>query len=211
MSIADLRRNYMLAGLSEPDLAPDPIRQFDKWFGQALAADIPEPNAMTLATVSPDGAPAARTVLLKGFDASGFVFYTNYESHKGKELDANPRASLLFCWLALERQVRIDGTVEKTSREESAEYFHSRPVGSQHGAWASSQSQIVPSREALDERLLAVAKQYEGQPVPLPPHWGGYRVTPTMIEFWQGRENRMHDRLRYRRADANWKIERLSP
>jgi pyridoxamine 5'-phosphate oxidase len=166
---------------------------------------------MTLATASPDGAPAARTVLLKAFDAQGFVFYTNYESQKGKDLAANPRATLLFCWLALERQVRIDGNVARVSREESEAYFHSRPIGSQYGAWASRQSSVVENREALDAKLREVEQQYAGQTVPLPPYWGGYRVTPTMFEFWQGRENRMHDRLRYRRNGDGWKIERLSP
>ena len=209
---ADLRRDYALAGLSEKDLARDPFRQFEKWFGEAEAAKIPEPNAMVLATAGRDARPSARVVLLKGLDGRGFVFYTNYESRKGRELEANPRASLLFPWNALERQVIIEGPIAKVTREESESYFHSRPAASQLAAWASPQSSILSGRPGLEDSLKAVDKKYSGQPVPLPPHWGGYRVTPELVEFWQGRRNRMHDRLRYRRAkDGNWTIERLAP
>ncbi|MCC6414478.1 MAG: pyridoxamine 5'-phosphate oxidase [Opitutaceae bacterium] len=212
MTLADLRKEYSLAGLKETDLAKDPFRQFDKWFHEAEAAKLNEPNAMTLATATRDGRPSARTVLLKSVDARGFVFYTNYESSKGRELDANPRASLVFPWLDLERQVIVTGTVAKVSREEADAYFHSRPLASQLGAWASAQSTILSSRRQLDDNMKAVEKKYAGQTVPLPPHWGGYRLAPETVEFWQGRRSRLHDRLRYRReADGSWTIERLSP
>lgn len=214
MILAHLRRVYTLAlgALRERDVDADPIRQFERWFEQAVKAKVPEPNAMTLATVTPEGAPAARVVLLKGVDARGFVFYTNYESAKGRELAANPRATLVFLWLPLGRQVRIDGTVEKVSVEESQTYFHSRPHDSQLGAWASRQSQVVPTRETLEERFNEAKKRFAGQEVPLPPFWGGYRVLPQTIEFWQGRPSRLHDRLRYfKQPDGSWKLERLSP
>lgn len=212
MSIADLRKEYSLTGLKESDLAKDPFRQFDKWFREAEAGKINEPNAMTLATATRDGRPSSRIVLLKEVDGRGFVFYTNYESHKGHELDTNPYASLVFPWIAMERQVIINGAVTKVSREEAAAYFHSRPLASQLGAWASHQSAIISSRAALDENMKAVEKKYAGQVVPLPPYWGGYRLAPESVEFWQGRRSRLHDRLRYRReADGNWVIERLSP
>ncbi|HYP16611.1 MAG TPA: pyridoxamine 5'-phosphate oxidase [Opitutus sp.] len=212
MSLADLRKDYCLAGLSEEDVARDPFRQFDRWFSEAQAAKIAEPNAMTLATATRDGRASARTVLLKGVDGRGFVFYTNYQSRKARELDAVPRATLLFPWVALERQVIVEGTVTKASREESEAYFHSRPLASQLSAWVSQQSAIISSRKELEAAMKAVEKKFAGQPVPLPPHWGGYRVAPETVEFWQGRRSRLHDRLRYRRGDdGSWLVERLAP
>lgn len=212
MSLSDLRREYALAGLKESDLDPNPFKQFDKWFQQALAAGLPEPNAMTLATATPDGKPSARVVLLKGFDERGFVFFTNYESQKGRELSANPLAALVCYWAELERQVRISGRASRVTVEESEDYFHSRPLGSQLGAWASQQSEVVGGRKILEDKLEQLTQEYQTTPVPLPPCWGGYRVTPESIEFWQGRPNRLHDRLRYtiQRGDQ-WLIERLSP
>jgi len=210
-SLADLRKDYSLAGLLERNLARDPFRQFDQWFREAEGAKLNEPNAMTLATSDREGIPSARTVLLKGVDGRGFTFFTNYESLKGRDLAANPHASLVFPWLELERQVIIAGTVTKVSREESDAYFQSRPLGSQLGAWASAQSTIVPDRDTLEASLNAIKKRYAGQIVPTPPHWGGYRVSPTTVDFWQGRRNRLHDRLRYRRTDDGWTIERLAP
>lgn len=212
MSLAHLRKDYSLAGLAEKDLARDPFRQFDKWFQEAEAAKIPEPNAMTLATATRDGRPSARTILLKEVDGRGFVFYTNYESRKARELDVVPRAALLFPWLALERQVVVEGTVAKVSREEAEAYFHSRPLPSQLGAWASRQSAVIPGRKALEDTMKELEKKYAGVEIPLPPQWGGYRVSPETVEFWQGRRSRLHDRLRYRRGeDGSWIIERLSP
>lgn len=212
MSLSDLRREYTLAGLKESDLDPSPFRQFDKWFQQALAAEVLEPNAMTLATSTLDGKPSARVVLLKGFDTSGFVFFTNYESQKGRELSENPHAALVFHWIELERQVRLSGRVSRVSVEESEEYFRSRPAGSQLGAWVSRQSQVVSGRKSLEDKLEELTQQYQTKPVPLPPYWGGYRLAPEMIEFWQGRPNRLHDRLRYTLQPGNsWLIERLSP
>jgi pyridoxamine 5'-phosphate oxidase len=212
MSLSDLRREYALAGLKESDLDPNPFKQFDCWFQQALAAGLPEPNAMTLATATPDGRPSARVVLLKGFDERGFVFFTSYESQKGRELSANPLAALVCYWVELERQVRINGGVSKVSGEESEAYFRSRPLGSQLGAWASRQSQVVGGRKILEERLDKLTQEYQSKPIPLPPYWGGYRVAPETIEFWQGRPNRLHDRLRYTLQSNNqWLIERLSP
>ncbi|KXU37887.1 pyridoxamine 5'-phosphate oxidase [Cephaloticoccus primus] len=212
MSLANLRQEYSLAGLHEADLAEDPFRQFDKWFGEAQAAQILEPNAMTLATASRTGRPSARIVLLKNVDARGFVFYTNFESQKGRELAENPQATLLFAWLPMERQIIISGAVAPVSREEALAYFQSRPHASQLGAWASHQSSPIPSRETLEERFRALEAQYAGRPVPLPPYWGGYRLTPETVEFWQGRPSRLHDRLRYRRAENRaWLVERLSP
>lgn len=211
MSLADLRKDYSLAGLAEKDLARDPFRQFEKWFQEAEAAKVIEPNAMTLATASPDGRPAARTILLKGVDGRGFVFFTNYTSRKGRELELNPRATLLFPWLALERQITVEGTVAKIPREESETYFHSRPRGSQLGAWASPQSTIIPGRGVLEDALKAAEQKYAGQEVPTPPHWGGWRLAPEIVEFWQGRRSRLHDRLRYRRVKDEWVIERLAP
>jgi len=211
MPLADLRKDYSLAGLLEKDLARDPFRQFEKWFQEAEAAKVTEPNAMILATTARDGRPAARIVLLKQVDGRGFVFYTNYESRKGRELEANARASLLFPWIAIERQVVIEGAVTKVAREESEAYFHSRPRLSQLAAWASQQSSIISGRSVLEESMKTLEKKYAGQEVPLPPQWGGYRVSPETVEFWQGRRNRLHDRLRYRREKDNWVVERLSP
>ena len=211
MSLSDLRREYTLTGLVESDLDPNPFAQFDKWFQQALTARLPEPNAMTLATSTIDGKPSARVVLLKGFDERGFVFFTNYESQKGRELSANPLAALVCYWAELERQVRISGRVSRVSRDESETYFRSRPLGSQLGAWASHQSEVVDGREILEDRLEELTQEYHVKPVPLPPYWCGYRVAPETIEFWQGRPNRLHDRLRYRNADGGWVVERLAP
>jgi pyridoxamine 5'-phosphate oxidase len=201
-----------LTELSEASADPDPIKQFDRWFADAIAAGLKLPNAMTLATATPDALPSARVVLLKDFDEQGFVFYTNYDSQKGRELEANPRAALCFYWPALDRQVRISGSVTKTTREESASYFHTRPVDSQLGAWASSQSIVISSREVLEEKMRQLVREYEGGEVPLPPYWGGYRLAPEVIEFWQNRLSRLHDRLRYtRQPRGGWLIERLSP
>ena len=211
MSIADLRRDYTLRGLSENEVDPDPLAQFRTWFDQAVAAQVPEPNAMTLATVGGDGQPSARVVLLKGFDERGFVFYTNYESRKGRELLAHPRAALLFFWPELERQVRVEGSVEKVADEESDAYFRSRPHGSRVGAWASPQSQVIPGRDVLDQRLQELQQRFGDGEVTRPPHWGGFRVRPTMLEFWQGRPSRLHDRLRYQLTDSGWQRERLAP
>ena len=210
MSIADIRQEYLSAELVEGDAAPDPFKQFERWFDAALRADLPLPNAMTLATADAEGRPSARVVLLKGVDAEGFVFYTNYESRKARELAANPFASLVFLWTPMERQVRIDGAVEKVSSEESDEYFDSRPLGSRLGAWASPQSKPLPSRFALASKVAAIMLRYGTAP-PRPPHWGGYRVRPDAIEFWQGRPDRLHDRLLYVKQDTRWKIERLAP
>jgi pyridoxamine 5'-phosphate oxidase len=212
--IARLRNEYTRAGLAEADAAPDPIAQFRIWFEDALAADLHEPNAMTLATATADGRPSARVVLLKGYDEQrGFVFYTNYEGRKARELEANPNAALVFYWAELERQVRIEGRVGRIPESESDAYYASRPRGSRLGAWASEQSRPVEGREVLEARLRELEREYEGQHVPRPPFWGGYRVEPEVVEFWQGRENRLHDRIVYRRAGdgGGWGIERLQP
>jgi pyridoxamine 5'-phosphate oxidase len=209
--VADLRRDYSLEALVEAHANPDPFGQFQQWFDAAVQAELPEPNAMTLATIDAAGFPAARIVLLKDFDASGFVLFTNYNSHKGQELSQNPKAALVFLWAELERQVRIQGTVEKISPEESDGYFYSRPHNSRLGAWASNQSEVIPNRDVLDRQLEALKAEYEGKEVPRPPHWGGFRIKPQTIEFWQGRTSRLHDRLRYRLNQGHWTIDRLSP
>jgi pyridoxamine 5'-phosphate oxidase len=197
--------------LNERDADPNPFRQFDKWFKEAEASVPILPNAMTLATATPDGQPSARVVLLKDFDERGFVFYTNYESPKGRELDANPIASLCFYWSELGRQVRITGAVTRTTRDESEVYFHTRPVDSQLGAWASNQSEVISGRDVLETRMDELVTKFEGKQVPLPPYWGGYRLAPTVVEFWQSRPSRLHDRLRYTRVEREWVIERLAP
>jgi pyridoxamine 5'-phosphate oxidase len=211
-TLADLRKNYSIGSLDASDVDTNPIRQFETWFAQALDAKLPEPNAMTLATVDERGRPSARIVLIKGVDERGFTFFTNYESRKGRELAANGAASLLFHWIELERQVRIEGLVVRTSAEESDAYFASRPLGSRIGAWASEQSQVIESRAVLEARERDIIAQYGDHP-PRPPHWGGYRLVPDHIEFWQGRPSRLHDRLVYTRetTDGNWRTSRLSP
>jgi pyridoxamine 5'-phosphate oxidase len=212
ISIADLRLNYTLSGLSETDINSNPFEQFQLWFEQAVAAQIREPNAMTLATATTEGKPSARIVLLKGFDERGFVFYTNYDSLKGRQLIDNPYAALVFLWDDLERQVRIEGRVEKVNSEESDTYYYSRPFGSQLGAWVSNQSEIIASREVLEKRLEEFSTKYQSETIKRPSYWGGFRVIPAEIEFWQGRPNRLHDRLRYCQNDRrDWTIDRLAP
>ena len=206
-----MRSEYARGGLAEADVDADPVVQFGRWLEQAESADLLEPTAMTLATSTPDGRPSARMVLLRGFDERGFCFYTNYESRKGGELAANPRAALVFWWGELERQVRIEGRVERTSRSESEAYFHSRPPASQLSAAASPQSQVIDGRAVLEERVARLATGHQDGQVPLPGFWGGYRLVHEVVELWQGRPNRLHDRLRYRRAGDRWRIERLAP
>jgi pyridoxamine 5'-phosphate oxidase len=206
------RYEHAARGLRRRDLDPDPIKQFSNWFTAAIEAEIRDVNAMSLATAEPDARPSVRVVLLKGFDQDGFVFFTNYESEKGVQLEANPYAALAFYWIELDRQIRIAGKAEKTSRQESEAYFHSRPIGSQLGAWASRQSEVLDGRRVLDARMAEMTERYAAKPIPLPPHWGGFRVKPDTMEFWQGRPNRLHDRFRYRLGtDGNWLIERLAP
>ena len=212
VSPQDPRYEHATVGLRRRNLNPDPIKQFSNWFTAAIEAEIRDVNAMSLATAGRDGKPSVRVVLLKGFDQDGFVFFTNYESDKGKQLEANPHAALAFYWIEQDRQIRISGGVEKTSREESAHYFHARPLGSQLGAWASRQSEVLDGRRVLDARFAEMSERYADGPVPLPPHWGGYRLKPETIEFWQGRPNRLHDRFRYtRQAGGSWSIDRLAP
>lgn len=212
LEIADLRREYSLEGLDEGDLDPNPFGQFERWFRQALDAQVLETNAMTLATASRDGVPSARIVLLKGMDAGGFVFFTNYDSRKGMELSENPRAALVFYWAEITRQVRIEGDITRVSEEESAAYFASRSELSRLGAWASRQSTTITDRAHLDSRLAGLIDQYRDAEIPLPPYWGGFRLVPRYFEFWHGRPNRLHDRLCYTREDGDrWSIGRLSP
>ncbi|MBD0424864.1 pyridoxamine 5'-phosphate oxidase [Streptomyces sp. TRM S81-3] len=212
--LASMRKQYRAEGLSETELAATPLEQFARWFKQAATeGGMFEPNAMVVSTADTEGRPSSRTVLLKHFDERGFVFYTNYDSQKARELDGNPYVSLLFPWHPMARQVIVAGVARRTGREETVAYFRSRPHGSQLGAWASAQSSVVGSRAELDAAYAELAARYpEGEQVPVPPHWGGYRVVPRTVEFWQGRENRLHDRLRYvAQADGAWRVERLSP
>jgi pyridoxamine 5'-phosphate oxidase len=211
VTLDELRKEYTLAGLAEKDLAKDPFRQFEKWFQEAEASKLVEPNAMVVATAGRDGRPSARTMLLKGVDGRGFIFFSNFESRKGRELEANPQATLVFPWFPFERQVIVEGSVGKVAREEAEAYFHSRPRGSQLSAWASPQSSIISGRAVLEESMKALEQKYAGKEIPLPPHWGGWRLAPVTVEFWQGRRSRLHDRLRYRRNKDEWVIERLAP
>jgi|SRR5215210_2900949 len=211
MDISSLRQEYTSAGLREADVDRDPIVQFQTWFENAIDAGLHEPNAMILATATRGGRTSARTVLLKGYDQQGFVFYTNYEGRKADDLEANPACALLFYWGELARQVRIEGRAVRLSGEASDTYFASRPRGSRIGAWASEQSRPIENRTVLEQRVRTLETEYEGREIPRPPFWGGYRVEPDTIEFWQGRENRLHDRLVYRREDGAWRIERLQP
>ena len=213
LDVANLRREYLRAALTESDVEPDPLRQFERWLSDAVRAELPEPTAMTLATADARGHPSARIVLLKRVDADGFVFFTNYESRKGGELAARPEAALLFYWVELERQVRVEGTVGKVAAADSDAYFATRPVDSRIGAWASPQSRIISGRTWLEREFSAARERFaaEREEVPRPPYWGGYRLDPMSLEFWQGRSSRLHDRIRYRREDAHWRIERLAP
>lgn len=211
MSIADIRKDYQLKSLTEAEVAKNPFTQFSTWWDEAVGSAIDEVNAMALSTVSPEGMPSSRIVLLKGFDEQGFVFFTNYNSNKGKQIERQQFVSLLFFWKELERQVRIDGIASKVTADESDAYFHSRPVGSQLGAWASPQSQKITDRSVLEQALESVKTKYSENTIPRPAHWGGYRVKPSKIEFWQGRSSRLHDRILYERVHENWQISRLAP
>ncbi len=213
IDLVGLRREYETQGLRRAELHPDPIEQFATWFSTAINSSLPDANAMALATATADGKPSARVVLLKEFDQRGFVFFTNYESKKGHELEANPEAAFVIYWMQLERQIRVTGRAERTSHEESEVYFHERPRGSQLGAWVSRQSEVIDARRILDARLAEMEERFAGSgTIELPPHWGGYRIVPATIEFWQGRANRLHDRFRYtREKDGAWTIERLAP
>jgi pyridoxamine 5'-phosphate oxidase len=213
MNAADLQREYHRATLDQTDVDASPITQFQRWLAEAVKAEVPEPTAMTLATIGDGGRPAARIVLLKGVAAEGFLFFTNYDSRKGRELALQPSAALLFHWVELERQVRVEGTVSKASAADSDAYFASRPRLSRIGAWASPQSDPIPDRSWLERQFEAAQERFAANldSIPRPPHWGGYRLLPTTVEFWQGRESRLHDRIRYRREDAHWRIERLAP
>lgn len=210
-TLSNLRKNYSLNELDETSVDASPFKQFSIWFADALASELPEPNAMTLATSTPDGKPSARVVLLKSFDESGFIFFTNYESRKGKEIFSNPQAALLFFWVELERQIRIEGKIEKISREDSLEYFRSRPRESQIGAWASPQSSVIPNRNFLEDRFVKLNLEFSVGDAPLPKNWGGYKVFPKSFEFWQGRASRLHDRIFYLLNDGKWEISRLAP
>lgn len=211
-SIAEIRKEYTQQSLTEESVAADPFTQFDLWLREAIDAQILEPNAMTLATASGDGIPSARIVLLRGLDQQGFVFFTNYNSFKGQQLAENPRACLVFFWKELERQVRVTGLVQRTTEAESDSYFNSRPEGSKIGAWTSPQSQVIPDRSWLEETEKKFQSAFVGKQILRPAHWGGYRVRPITIEFWQGRENRLHDRIQYGlKDDASWEVERLAP
>jgi pyridoxamine 5'-phosphate oxidase len=209
--LARVRKEYSRHSLDELDVDLNPLAQFHLWFQEAMKAELPEPNAMVLATATPDGKPSARVVLLKGFDERGLVFFTNYEGRKSVELAENPQAALLFFWSELERQVRIEGTVERTSKQESEEYFKTRPLETRLGTWASRQSSVIPSRSFLEQKMLDLKNHFGNQEIPLPPFWGGFRLQPKAFEFWQGRENRLHDRVRYSLQAGVWRIERLSP
>ncbi len=209
--VSKLRQEYARSGLHESDLAPDPVEQFRLWLSEAFDANLVEPYAMTLATATSEGIPSARVVLLRGFDERGFSFYTNYEGRKGGELSSNPRAALVFYWGALERQVRVEGDVSKLPEPESDAYFASRPRGSRIGAWASEQSKVLYRREALEERVKKLEEKYPGEEIPRPPFWGGFRILHKRVEFWQGRESRLHDRLLYTRRGDGWEVVRLQP
>jgi pyridoxamine 5'-phosphate oxidase len=210
MNFEQLRHEYMLSGLDEKEVDRDPFRQFDAWFKASVAAQLPLANAMSLATANKAGRVSVRAVLLKGVDSRGFTFYTNFESRKAREMRDNPNAALLFCWDELERQVRVEGRVESISDAESDEYYHSRPLGARLGAWASPQSDVLPDRKTLENKLAAITAQYGDNP-PRPPFWGGLRLVPDWFEFWQGRKNRLHDRVSYRLDGGRWVIERLGP